>query len=148
MTTSILFIWRLELVIVTIGVGTGNFLGSRRTFAQISANVPEKYSNRKWPQKKRLHFHSGVIFVKLTHIQRFCEGLHIFWLKFVTLGPDFSGFFPDFSGICPDFHQFKTFGGAVALPPPTPVIVTYDVWNKTPESIYQITRSQWCRPTQ
>jgi len=50
----------------------------------------------------------GAIFVKSMHIQQFCEGIHTFC--------------PNFHRFCPDFHQSKSFRGALAPPPPTPVV--------------------------
>jgi len=47
-----------------IGVGAGKFLGVRRIFAQISANLPEKISKENGLQKKCLHFHFSAIFAK------------------------------------------------------------------------------------
>jgi len=41
--------------VASIGVGAGKFLGGRRIFAQISANLSEKNPN-KMTSKKRLHF--------------------------------------------------------------------------------------------
>jgi len=37
--------------------------------------------------------------------------------------PDFQGFCQNFQGFCPDFQQIKTFGGALAHPPPTPLLL-------------------------
>jgi len=49
----------------------------------------------------------GAIFGISKHIQRFCDRFH-------TVCPNFHRFYPG-------FYQIKRFGGAVALPPPTPV---------------------------
>jgi len=48
-----------------------------------------------------------AIFVKSKHVPQFCEGLHIFCRNFLRFGPN--------------FHQIKTFGGALAPPPPASV---------------------------
>jgi len=160
----------IRLMSLPIGVGAGKFLGVRRIFARISANLPEKNPKKmtskknkndrislgaffpvKAPQapflpkfhpslpkflltcpktiklkhdfqKNVFTFILGAIFVNSTHIQQFCEGVHIFFPNFLTFCPDFKGF-------CPDFQQIKTFGGAVAPPPPTPVpLHTYSTW--------------------
>ena len=43
-----------------------------------------------------------------------CKGFHRFCPYFHVICPDCRGF-------CPDSHQIKTFGGALAPPPPTPL---------------------------
>jgi len=61
---------------------------------QLSSNMTSK--------KKLFTFILDAIFVKSTHIQEFCAGLHIFCPNFLTF--------------CPDFHQIKTFGGCGCTP--------------------------------
>jgi len=58
-------------------------------------------------------------------MQRFCEGFHTFCPNFNRFWPDFKGYWPDFKGFWPDFHQTKSFGSAIAPPPPTPVSFTH-----------------------
>jgi len=43
-------------VVGDIGVGAGKFLGVRGIFAQISPNLPEKYSKENDLQKQQLYF--------------------------------------------------------------------------------------------
>jgi len=102
------------------GVGAGTFLGVR-FFARISPNLPEKWfvqllpaivlPQRSWrpffgvTSKKGLH----VVFANL--------GRH--FLKSSNVGCHFH---PDFQGFCPDLEQIKPFGGALASPPPTPLL--------------------------
>jgi len=96
---------------VVIGVGAGKFWGVRRIFARIFPNLPEKNP------KKVLHTVLGAIFFKSKHAGRhFCS-------YFQGVCSDFQGFCEGFQRFFPDFHQIKTFGGALALPPPTPVSV-------------------------
>jgi len=83
----------------SVGVGAGTFLGVRRKFARkklfMSIRAPF-FSNQS--MFGTIFHHFFRVFVKV--LQRFC---------------------PDFVGFRPDFHQIKTFEGAVASPPPTPV---------------------------
>jgi len=52
-----------RLKMCTIGVGAGKFLGVWRIFAQISLNLPEKYSNENDLQKMTAFlFMLGVFF--------------------------------------------------------------------------------------
>ena len=61
----------------------------------------------------------GCYFLKSNNVGRhFCPDSQGFC-------PDFQGFCPDFQGFCPDFWQIKTFGGALAPPPPTPLALIY-----------------------
>ena len=58
----------------------------------------------------------GAIFVKSKHIQQVWESVHIFFLNFPRLCPDFKEFFQD-------FHKNKSYGGAPATSsPPTPLL--------------------------
>jgi len=59
--------------------------------------------------KKRLHFYLECYFCKIkAHIAILRRYSHIL--------PEFPHRF------CPDFHQIKRFGGALAPPPPKPVL--------------------------
>jgi len=45
-----------------IGVGAGKFLWVLRIFAEISPNIPEKYSKKDDLQNHHISFHVGRIF--------------------------------------------------------------------------------------
>jgi len=81
-----------------ISVGAGKFLGVRRIFAQISPNLPKKYSKKMTSKQKRLHFDLKCYFCKIkAHTAVLRRYSHIL-LKFPHI-------------FCPDFHQIKSFGG-------------------------------------
>jgi len=92
------------------GVGAGKFLGVRRNFARIIPNLPKKYFKKSDVQKKTaFHVNPGATIFKSKHVGRhFCSG--------------FQEVLEGSQRFCPDFHQIKTFGGAVASLPPTPVL--------------------------
>jgi len=79
-----------------------------------------------WPPKNALlvilHM-LGVISFKSKHVGRhFCPFLEGFCKGFHRFCPNFCGFFSNFQGFCPAFPPIKTFGGALAPPPPTPPV--------------------------
>jgi len=54
------------------------------------------------------------------------KGLHVFyckpWAPFFEVKQRSAPFLRGFSGMLPSFQQMKTFGGALAPPPPTPLL--------------------------
>jgi len=95
----------------------GTFLSmqsaSGTIFAKFSLNCPQKPKKR--PPKKRKNVCTLIDFASM-HINRFCECFHTFCTNFHSFSPDFKGF-------CPNFYKIKTLGGALAPPPPTPMIL-------------------------
>jgi len=98
-----------------------NFWGCEGFLPEFSQTCPKKTPKNDL-KRKVLHVILGAIFFTSKHIGRhfcsyfqgFCEG--------------FQRFCPDFQGFCPDFHQIKTFGGALTLPLPTPVLQQKNVY--------------------
>jgi len=127
------------------GVGTGKFLGVRRIFAQtcpkrFCASFAYKISRtRSWRPflcdlQKMVFLCSsanvGCHFLRQIRLGAICARIfHRFCPKFQEICPDFRGLLPRFSGFCPVFWQNKTFGGALATPPPaqltwvTPIVL-------------------------
>jgi len=65
----------------------------------------------------------GANFEKLNNVGRhFYPYFQVVCPEFQVFCEHFHRFCPDFQGFCPDFRQIKTFGGALASPPPTPLI--------------------------
>ena len=94
---------------------------ARKIIARMSPNVPEKLFVQLLPaiflpQRSSRPFF-GVTSKKALHVF-FCKP----WAPFFEASNVGCHFYPDFRGFCPDFQQIKTFGGALAPSPPTPLL--------------------------
>jgi len=87
----------------------GIFLGMRKIFVRILPNLPKKKFR---PPKKSSSCSFGSR----------CAPFLLIFSGFSQIFRDFVKVFRDFAQISTDFHQIKTFGGAPAPPPPTPVV--------------------------
>jgi len=120
-----------------MGVRAGNFGGAkdfcpnflklaRKNFGLILVRIfshEDRFSNEK-------NFHVilhtlGTNFFKPKHVGRhFCRIFRVFaqifrgFAKVFTEFAQISADFADFQEFCPDFYHIKTFGGALAIPPP------------------------------
>jgi len=114
---------------MVIGVGGGKLLGVRSIFAQISPNLPEKFlcgvCLQISPTKIMKTFSLCGLQKKVFMCFSANVGLH--FLKANKVGrhfcPDIHGVCSHFQGFRPDFQQIKTFRGALASPPTTPVVM-------------------------
>jgi len=115
-----------------IGVGTGKFLGVLRIFVRLSPNLPEKFCffatfAYKFSPAKIMKTFFGCDPPKKVFVCFSAKvGGHFVQIfrSFVRIFREFARFsknLPIFSGICSDFWQIKTFRGALAPPPPTPL---------------------------
>ena len=113
--------------------------GMQRIFAQIFPNLPKKLSCSfcrpfLWSDLQKMVFTCfSAIFgrhISKSNIvgryfcpdfQGFCRDIYGFCSDFQGFCQNFQRFCPNFQGFCPDFQQIKTFGGALAPPPPTPL---------------------------
>ena len=84
----------------------GQFLCEYFLIKIVFASPPKKTPF--FPNKRTL----AAIFARFSAI---CNGFHQCRIHF-------HGFFPDIPGFCLNFQQIKTFGGALAPLPPTPLI--------------------------
>jgi len=92
-----------------------------RFFAHMSPNLPEKLFVQLLP---------AIFLPERSSRPFFCvtskKGLHVFfckpWAPFFEVKQRWLPFSPGFQGFCPDFQQIKTFRGALAPPPPTPLL--------------------------
>jgi len=96
-------------LLVPIGVGAGKRLEVRRISARISTNLPDKFL---WDFCLQIFQKKRSSFVFLQTLGAFFE-IKQRWAPFLSA----------FSGILPGFSTNQIFGGALAPPPPTPLLV-------------------------
>jgi len=95
-----------------IGAGASKFLRVQRIFAQI------------FPKTCRATFTDRCCdLLKMVFIC-FSANVGLHFLKSNNVGRHFG---PYFQGFCPDFQQIKTFGGALASPPPTRLMLLHSL---------------------
>ena len=107
---------------MSIGAGAGKFLRARKIFARISPMflcecfllLPHRSWTPSFGMTSKIwsSCDSGQVGRQLFKIEQR-------WASFL---PRFSGIFVHFHWFCPDFRQIKTFGGVLALLPPTPLV--------------------------
>jgi len=107
-----------------IGVREGNFLGVRRILVGISPNLPEKILGHFLCE----HFLKQAFFWDDLQTRSSCDSANVgrhFCPDFQEFCRGFHRFYPDLHRFCPDFQHTETFGGALAPPPPTPLMQQY-----------------------